>query len=100
MHNIFAVLLIQAIEGTAAALYAIPIESRLQIITGKEYLARIVGISGIMSSAGKLIGVGFAYLIIIFYSPAFVFTINSIMLSLFVIYKLTTGKAELSRADL
>lgn len=81
--SLFHVLLLQFIEGTAAALYGILIASRMQAISKKGFIARVGGINDIVSSVGKLAGMGLAFCIMIFDSCTVVFLVNSIILMLF-----------------
>lgn len=84
------VLLLQFTEGTVLAICGILISTRMQMIAEKGFLARISGISDILASIGRLAGMGCAFLFMSYGSYRNVFLINSIVLLLFSLYKLSS----------
>jgi MFS transporter, DHA3 family, macrolide efflux protein len=86
------VLLLQFIEGTVLAICGILLSTRMQSIAEKGFLARIAGINDILASMGRLAGMGCAYIVISLGSYRNVFLVNSLILLLFSLYKLSSGK--------
>ena len=74
------VLLLQFTEGLLLTLIAIFLNTRLQLVTKKEFIGRIVGINDILNNIGKLLSVGATYFILQFYSARFIFVLNCICL--------------------
>ncbi len=58
------VLMLQFIEGMFTATAGIIIASRLQMITGRRYMARAAGLNEVLTSIGKLAGMGFTAMIL------------------------------------
>lgn len=56
--NYTAVLVLQFAEGTLIALYGIILAARLQAAADKRYMARVSSMNDIITSAGKLAGMG------------------------------------------
>jgi MFS transporter, DHA3 family, macrolide efflux protein len=89
------VLLLQFIEGTVLAICGILLSTRMQSIAEKGFLARIAGINDILGSVGRLAGMGCGYIVISLGSYRDVFLVNSLILMLFSLYKLSSGKVLL-----
>ncbi|NLK86056.1 MAG: MFS transporter [Clostridiaceae bacterium] len=58
------ILLLQFVEGVFTAIAGIILAARLQMITGKQYMARATGLNDVISSAGKLAGMGLTVLVL------------------------------------
>ncbi|KNF07716.1 major facilitator transporter [Gottschalkia purinilytica] len=91
-NNLSTVILLQFIEGLVISLLTIFINTKLQIITKKEFVARIMGINDIFNNIGKLIGIGYTYAILQFRSSRFIFVLNFFILIFYVVYKSFTSK--------
>lgn len=86
--NYSLVLVYQFIEGTVLAVCGILLTTLMQTTTQKGYMARVSGISDIAAGVGKLAGMVFTYAVIMVESYRSVFILNSIILLLFVLFKL------------
>jgi DHA3 family macrolide efflux protein-like MFS transporter len=97
LNNLVVILLLQLIEGISLSLCGILLISKLQLTFRTEYLSTITGVSDFMNNIGKLVGTGYAYLFIRFFSVRYVFAINSIILLIYVMYRfLTTPQSHFS----
>jgi hypothetical protein len=74
------VLLLQFTEGLLLTLITIFLSTKLQLITRREFIGRIVGINDILNNIGKLLSVGATYFILRFYSARFIFVLDCICL--------------------
>lgn len=83
-YIIFALIL----EGTSHFLFEIFLWTRLQTISEKSLVARIVGINNILSNVARIVGIILAYIIIQFYSIQAVFIVNGILIFIFLFYKM------------
>ena len=81
------ILMLQFFEGTILAFCSILIGTRLQSVIKKSYMARVMSIGDIINNAGRIIGVSLAYILLGSYAESSVFLLNSILLFLFVFYK-------------
>ncbi len=81
------ILLLQFIEGAFSAIAGIILASRFQMITGKQYMARVTGINDVLSSAGKLAGMGCTALLLSKCSFLYVFIACGILLFIFASYR-------------
>ncbi|HEX2944599.1 MAG TPA: MFS transporter [Clostridia bacterium] len=84
-----AVLLLQFTEGTAAAVCGILLAARYQKLTDNRFMARVSGIGDIFGSLGRLAGMGCTAMITKCFRFGDVFTVNGILLLLFVLVSLT-----------
>lgn len=80
INDLLFVFTLQFIEGLLLSLIAIILSTKLQIITNKEYISRIIGINDIYNNIGKLIAIGITYFILQFYTARFIFILNGISL--------------------
>lgn len=87
-NNLIVVIILQITEGIFISLLTIVINTKLQIITNKDFLARITAINDIFNNIGKLFSVGLTYFILQFQSSRIIFMMNFIILILYGIYKL------------
>lgn len=85
--NLRLVVLLQAVEGVASALCGVLLWSRLLVVSKKSFVGRVTGLNDILNNMGRLLGIGFAYAILYFTSPKFVFMINGVILLTFAILK-------------
>ncbi len=76
------IFLLQFIEGLLLTLVAIFLNTKLQLVTAKEFIGRVVGINDILNNMGKLFSVSITYLILQFCSARFIFVSNCICLFL------------------
>jgi len=83
IKNYADVLLLQFIEGSAAAFCSILLAARFQAITDMGYMARVSGINDILSSAGKITGMVIAGVLTGHFSYGAVFVFNSAILLLY-----------------
>jgi MFS family permease len=90
--NLYTVMLLQVIEGTALCFFGIVLISCLQYNIKSSYMARIIGISDIVNNFGKIFGAGLAFMLLNYYNYKLIFIVNSIMLSIFVFYKMMFSK--------
>lgn len=81
-----AVLLLQFAEGTIISVCGIILASRFQMITDKNCMARVTGINDILSSAGKLTGLGCIAMIMPWLSFGGVFVLSGVILLLFAFF--------------
>lgn len=81
--NYWTVLLLQFMEGVAAAVGGILLAAGFQSIVDKRYVAKVSGMSDILSSAGKLGGIACTALVNRAFSLSGVFIVNSMALLLF-----------------
>lgn len=88
IENLLVVLLMQLIEGTSLSLYSIFLISELQLITRENFMARITGINDFINGIGKTFGIVYAYAVINMFSTRQVFIMNSLILSVYTLYKL------------
>lgn len=77
------ILMLQFIEGVFAAIAGIILAARFQMITGKQYMARVTSLNDVLSSAGKLVGMGCTAFIASRYSFLYVFVMCGILLFVF-----------------
>ncbi len=77
------ILLLQFVEGVFAAIAGIILAARFQIITGNQYIARVTSVNDVLSSAGKLIGVGCTAYIASRYSFLYVFILCGALMLVF-----------------
>ena len=94
VEDLGSVLLLQFIEGTAIAICGIVLSTQLQIVTRKSFIARIMGISDVLNSVGKLMGIGCTYAILMFFPFRFVFAVSSLILLVFTVYALIAGQVS------
>ncbi len=83
--GLFFVFLLQFVEGLLLTLVTIFLNTKLQLVTGSEFLGRVVGINDILNNVGKLVSVGVTYIILQHYSAGFVFVLNCICLFLYTV---------------
>ncbi len=83
IRNYALILLLQFIEGSFSAIAGIILVTRFQMITGKKYMARVTGINDVLSSAGKLAGMGCTALLLVKCSFLYVFIACGILLFVF-----------------
>ena len=81
--NLAGVLALQFIEGTVIAVCGILLAARYQIITQKNFMARVSGANDILSNTGKLAGMGCTLMINGIFPFGAIFFFNSILLFLF-----------------
>lgn len=86
-ENLNLIMLAQGIEGIAMSICGIFLSTRLQAVTNKTLMARVMGINSIMNNAGRLVGIGFAYLLLQFSSPSTVFFINALIMAAYIAYR-------------
>lgn len=99
-EGIGIIIIMQIVEGIASSLFATILTSNMQIVTKKAFMGRMVGICDLFSNSGRLIGVFIAIAIINFYSPAVLFIIFSIVLLIYVAFKLLKFSIPLIGRDL
>jgi MFS family permease len=85
--NYALVLLFQFIEGLFSSIAGIIIAARFQMITGKEYMARVSSANDVVSSVGRMAGMGCTAYIISNYSHIYVFIICGFLLLSFAIIR-------------
>lgn len=81
------VLVFQFIEGTLLAVCGILLTTLTQTMAQKGYISRVSGIMDITSGVGKLAGMVCTFAVMMFFSYRAVFILNSILLLLFVVFK-------------
>lgn len=79
-NSLSFVMLLQFMEGLLLTLITIFLSTKLQLITKREFIGRIVGINDILNNIGKLLSVGTTYFILRFYSARFIFVLDCICL--------------------
>jgi DHA3 family macrolide efflux protein-like MFS transporter len=77
------ILLLQFIEGVFTSIAGIIIAARFQMITGRQFMARVAGMNEVLSSIGKLAGMGCTALILSEASFIYVFVSCGILLFAF-----------------
>jgi len=98
IRNYAFILLLQFVEGTLISVAGIILAARYQIITGREYMARVTGLNDVLASAGKLVGMGCTAFIAGMFTFGGVFAFCSILLLVFsVAAGCSSGRAEKSR---
>jgi len=83
IRNYALVLLLQFIEGTMISVAGIILSARYQVITGREYMARVTGLNDVLASAGKLAGLGCTAFIAGRFTFSGVFVLCSILILTF-----------------
>jgi MFS family permease len=81
------ILMLQFFEGTILAFCSILIGTKIQSLINKNYMARVMSIGDVINNTGRIIGVFLAYLLLGRFAESSVFLLNSILLFLFVLYK-------------
>ncbi len=89
------VLLLQFIEGSIIAVCSILLAARFQVITDKDYMARVSGMNELFSNVGKLGGMCFTAVLTGGFSFGAVFILNSAIILLFAIDRLISSKWSL-----
>lgn len=74
-------------EGTSHFIFEIIIWTRLQLISKRTLVARMIGINNILSNAARIMGIILAYIIIQIYSIQAVFIVNGIFIFIYAFYK-------------
>ncbi|MDP4181883.1 MAG: MFS transporter [Bacillota bacterium] len=91
VNELHIILALQFFEGTILAFCGILLGTRLQSLTNKTYLARVMSIGDIISNTGRIMGVALAYLMLGYFSESSVFLLNSALLFAFIFYKIVKG---------
>ncbi len=87
LENVIIIMILQFIEGTFISLLTIVLNTKIQIITHRDFTARIMAINDIFNNIGKLVAAIFTYTILSIQSVKVVFMLNFIILFLYGIYK-------------
>ena len=87
-ENIIIIMGLQFIEGIFISLLTIVLSTKVQIITHRNFTARIMAINDIFSNIGKLAAAIFTYTFLRIQSVKMVFIFNFAVLFLYGIYKL------------
>ncbi len=87
VDNLAIVLLLLLAEGITASVCGILLTSGIQILTGRDYMSRMAGISDIAANTGRLGGIGTAYILVNYFSYGYAFAVASIPLFLFSAFK-------------
>ncbi len=83
VRNYAFILLLQFVEGTIISFATILLAARYQIITDKMYMARVTGLNDVVTSVGKLAGMGLTAYMISRFSFCGVFAFCSILMLVF-----------------
>ncbi len=84
-----AVLLLQLVEGTVTAVCSIALSAQLQLSSEKSFVGRAAAANELLSNGGKLLGIAVSYSVMMLYPPQAAFTVNSLILAAFIIYRWT-----------
>ncbi len=87
--------MLQLIEGVALSLSSILLDTQLQITARKDFIARIMAMNDVFNNIGKIIGIGFTYIILYFFSARLVFMIHALILFIFILLKLPAALYKL-----
>ena len=83
------IMAIQFMEGILTSLFTMVLNSKIQTLTNKDYLARIVAINDIFVNFGKLISAIISYSLLIFLPVQNLFILNFIILFFYGLYLLS-----------
>lgn len=86
-EELVVVIGLQFLEGLLVSLLTIIINTKLQIITNRAFIARIISINDFLNNLGKIISIVLTYFFLQYKSPRSVFEINFIILAFYGTYK-------------